>query len=129
YAGRNAGRYHLEEGVVRDGIEHRAGRRARRDSRRDVLPRLAGITHSSGQARRSRNSRLGPRRTGVEQSQRSEVGDQKSEVRSQKSEVRGQRDKKKSKEQTRPQDHKTTDNRRTGQSAARRSKRQNYKEF
>src|SRR6266567_2239110 len=41
----NASVDHLKEGVVRDGIEHRAGRRARRDSARDVLPRLAGIAH------------------------------------------------------------------------------------
>jgi len=46
---------------VRDVIEHRAGRRARRDSGRDVLPRLAGITDSSGQTGRSGNFRLGPR--------------------------------------------------------------------
>src|SRR6266403_4041744 len=66
YAWGNTSVDHLEEGVVRDGIEHRAGRRARRDPRRDVLPRLAGIAHSSGQTCRSRDSRLhgfsGPRR-------------------------------------------------------------------
>jgi hypothetical protein len=53
YAGRNAGGYNLEEGFVRDGIEYRAGRRARRHPGGDVLPRLAGITHSSGQTCRS----------------------------------------------------------------------------
>ena len=36
----------LKKVIVRDRTEHRAGGRARRDSRRDVLPRLAGIAHS-----------------------------------------------------------------------------------
>ena len=40
---------------VRNGIEHPAGRRAGRDPARDVLPRLAGIAHSSGQTGRSRD--------------------------------------------------------------------------
>ena len=48
--------YNLEEGFVRDGIEHRAGRRARCHSGRGVLSRLAGIAHSSGQTGRSGNS-------------------------------------------------------------------------
>src|SRR5207237_3519578 len=55
--------------------------------------------------------------------------DQRSEIRSQKSEVRSQKSERQGKKVKSRQDHKTTDNRRTGQSAARRSKRQNYKEF
>ena len=73
---------HLEEGFVRDRIEHRAGRRARRDPARGVLPRLAGIAHSSGETRRGRDSRLRGTRD-----QRSEIRDQGSEIRDQRPEI------------------------------------------
>ena len=54
----------LKKVSVRNRVEHRAGRRARCHSRRGVLSRLAGIAHSSGEARRGRDSGLAWRRIG-----------------------------------------------------------------
>ena len=44
---------HTEKGLVWNGTEHRAGRRARCHSRRSVLSRLAGIADAIGETRRS----------------------------------------------------------------------------
>ena len=56
--GRNAGDHHLEESLRRHGIEHRAGRNARRHSRRGVLSRLAGIADAAGETGRGGDSGL-----------------------------------------------------------------------
>jgi uncharacterized protein YndB with AHSA1/START domain len=55
-AGRNPGNRDAETGIVRHGAQRRAGRRARRHSVRDVLPRLAGVADTAGEARRGRDS-------------------------------------------------------------------------
>src|ERR1700694_2140789 len=46
----------LEGGVLRDRAECGSGRYSRRDSRRDVLPRLAGFARAARKARRAGNS-------------------------------------------------------------------------
>src|ERR1700704_252234 len=51
-ARRNADHNHVESGVLWHGIEHHAGRSARRHSRRGVLSRLAGIADAAGETRR-----------------------------------------------------------------------------
>ena len=52
-ARRNADDDHVEKSFVRNGIEHRPGRRARCHPRRSVLSRLAGIADAIGETRRS----------------------------------------------------------------------------
>ena len=46
----------LEEGVLRDRVEHHAGRGSRCHSGRGVLSRLAGVARPAGETRRGRDS-------------------------------------------------------------------------
>src|SRR5439155_26721477 len=57
-ARRDADDDYLEEGVLWDRVERRAGRDSRSDSSRRVLSRLARIARASGEARRGRDPRL-----------------------------------------------------------------------
>src|SRR5256885_1603519 len=55
---RDADDDHLEEGVLRNRVEHCARRASGCHSTRGLLSRLARIAHPSGETRRGRDSRL-----------------------------------------------------------------------
>src|SRR5262249_15841314 len=57
-ARRDADDDHFEEGVVRNGVDRRARGFARCHPARGLLSRLARISHTLGEARRGRDSRL-----------------------------------------------------------------------
>src|SRR5262249_25447499 len=57
-ARRDADNDHLAEGVLRNGVEHRARRAACRHPTRGLLSWLARLAHPSGETRRGRDSGL-----------------------------------------------------------------------
>ena len=59
-ARRNADDDHLEEGVLRNRDQHRAGGDPGRDSRRGLLPRLAGIADPARATRRGGDTGVRP---------------------------------------------------------------------